>query len=356
MNYFLLWLVLFVIVNGLFSWIVGYIASQKGRSFGAFFALSFFLSFLVGILAVIAIPRREIPAGVSTSSRFVKTSDGEKAKCPYCSEWVKSEASVCKHCGKEIAEELAVLRKNIAEELRIKQLNEQSEIEHKAAAARASKESRKLRNQQFLRSKNGKIVLISAGFVAVLAIVISSIQLGTSFIAQQEAQAELDSKQALLDSDCAEIYKNLKEFNSLTESSELSDGMHYGDHALLAQNSSRRALIQEEAAGIIPKLIATDERFAGEYGELSFPRGVKVASAVLYNQVVEGTSFEQIQGGEITEMNQIPEDSYSLYEDCDNKTFDEMQKAEGHVKSWGEATLVIRQCKLVGKLWDVTCN
>ena len=50
-----------LIANTIFSFIVGYVASQKGRSaFGLFF-LSFFTSFLIGILVVIALPRLAKP-------------------------------------------------------------------------------------------------------------------------------------------------------------------------------------------------------------------------------------------------------------------------------------------------------
>lgn len=31
---------------------------------------------------------------------------GDRAvKCPHCAEWVKAEARVCKHCGRDIGEE-----------------------------------------------------------------------------------------------------------------------------------------------------------------------------------------------------------------------------------------------------------
>lgn len=69
------------------SIIAGVIASKKGRSGFGFFLLSLLLTPLVGILAsLVASPKMAI-AG---------------KKCPFCAEIVKSEAKVCKHCGRDL--------------------------------------------------------------------------------------------------------------------------------------------------------------------------------------------------------------------------------------------------------------
>lgn len=356
MEYILIWLIVVLVVNAGFSWIVGYIATQKGRSFGGFFALSFFLSFLVGILAVIAIPRRETPHGSGASSQFVVTRDGEKAKCPYCAEWVKSEATICKHCGKEIGQKLAELRNNEFEQIQQKQIQNELLAQREAAEAEAKEQERIARRNKFLKSKKGKIVLISTAVLAIFVLTIGSIQLGTSILSQQKLLAGTALEQQSLQKECSIINDRLLEFNYLTQTSSLSAGLSYGDHAVLAQSASERANIQDEVETILPKLIPTDDRLQSEYDELSFPTAVRVADAVLYNQVVEGTSLKQIQNGEITQLSEIPRQISSLYDKCEDITYDARYESWDYTKSWGEAVLVIRQCRISGKLWDTTCN
>jgi archaellum biogenesis protein FlaJ (TadC family) len=56
------WVTAFL-VNLALAFIVGYLARTKGRSFGGFFFLAFVLSFVVGILVLLAMPARgERPA------------------------------------------------------------------------------------------------------------------------------------------------------------------------------------------------------------------------------------------------------------------------------------------------------
>ncbi|EHJ49507.1 hypothetical protein DFW101_3511 [Solidesulfovibrio carbinoliphilus subsp. oakridgensis] len=64
------------------------IASSKGRSAGGWF----FLGLLLGPFGVIfaAIAGKEGPAG-------------DERKCPFCAEFIKKEAVVCKHCGKDVS-------------------------------------------------------------------------------------------------------------------------------------------------------------------------------------------------------------------------------------------------------------
>jgi hypothetical protein len=89
-----MWFIWFVI------WILGIvlatrIAANRGNSEG----WAFFWAFMFGPLGVIialVLPRNE-----STLEKAALSS-GEHRKCPYCAEIIRSEALVCRYCGREL--------------------------------------------------------------------------------------------------------------------------------------------------------------------------------------------------------------------------------------------------------------
>lgn len=110
----LIWVVL--------SAVVGWAGSQKGRSGAGFFFLSLFLSPLIGLLVVIAVPKVEQATSAPKGNDFIlchacnrprrvdavtcphcgagrpDPHAGQK-KCVACAEWILADAKKCKHCG-----------------------------------------------------------------------------------------------------------------------------------------------------------------------------------------------------------------------------------------------------------------
>jgi hypothetical protein len=90
---FIGWLVL--------SILVGVLASNRGRSGLLYFFFSVLLSPLIGLVLVLIAGenKKEIENKRMTS--------GEEIKCPFCVELIKSDAKVCKHCGRDLPEKPA---------------------------------------------------------------------------------------------------------------------------------------------------------------------------------------------------------------------------------------------------------
>ncbi|MBO4857212.1 MAG: zinc ribbon domain-containing protein [Treponema sp.] len=85
---FLIWII--------FAFAVAAGAKNRGRSFGAYLALSIFLSPLIGGIILLALG--EDKEGIEKNA----LNDGGSKKCPYCAEIIKQEAVICRYCGKKL--------------------------------------------------------------------------------------------------------------------------------------------------------------------------------------------------------------------------------------------------------------
>jgi hypothetical protein len=65
-------------------------AAKKGRSYNSFFVLTLFFPLIIWLV-------------VSSISADASQATAGTKKCPKCAEYVKVEATLCKHCGSELA-------------------------------------------------------------------------------------------------------------------------------------------------------------------------------------------------------------------------------------------------------------
>lgn len=81
----------------IFSIVVGFVASTKGRSSIGYFLLSILISPLLGLIIILVLSPSE------------KISTGNMNVCPSCKELVKPDALKCKHCGYDLKKFLKLI-------------------------------------------------------------------------------------------------------------------------------------------------------------------------------------------------------------------------------------------------------
>jgi hypothetical protein len=107
-EFFLLWLI--------FAIVVGVAAGARGRNGFGWFLIAVILSPLIGLILVFAMPNKRaerIAAEQATALRAQIAEQQAKSgvepitlethtRCPDCKEWVRRDATVCKHCHRTL--------------------------------------------------------------------------------------------------------------------------------------------------------------------------------------------------------------------------------------------------------------
>lgn len=89
----------------LFSIAVGVLASNRGRSGIGWFLFSLLLSPLIGLIFCL------VCKDLSNEKSDQQPNEKTHRKCPKCAEFIKPEASVCKHCGAEVIPDLDYVKR-----------------------------------------------------------------------------------------------------------------------------------------------------------------------------------------------------------------------------------------------------
>lgn len=207
-----------LIANALLAIIPANIAMRKGYSKPAFWLLGFFVSFFIALIIALFLEPKN-----GSHAQAAKLANGlpSTVKCPHCAEFISSEAKICKHCQREVAEEIAALLEARNAEIDLEKEQAESERrreQERLEVERAMEAKARLERAQLARSKwnsfakstPGKIV-ISISSIAVLSIVgISAFNVVSGVQSQAAASAEAEQAAEKLANGASQIADKLK--------------------------------------------------------------------------------------------------------------------------------------------------
>lgn len=92
-------IIAYLVVGFIFAYIGRNIAVSKGRDYHAWFWICFFFPIAIILLLTLGETEQKKAFDAHQKQReLVK----ENRKCPFCAEYIKREAKVCKHCGRDV--------------------------------------------------------------------------------------------------------------------------------------------------------------------------------------------------------------------------------------------------------------
>lgn len=95
MEFIVAWLLEVIIIAFICGVISAVVAVNKGRSGVGWFVIGNLLGPLGLVLSLVVSKNQQAVEQAAIAT-------GDMRKCPFCAELIKSEASVCRHCGREI--------------------------------------------------------------------------------------------------------------------------------------------------------------------------------------------------------------------------------------------------------------
>jgi hypothetical protein len=86
-----------VLLWGIFAIVVAVAANSRGRNPLGWFLLACLISPLLAVILLALMPSQR-----TSDAGWLARHEGKVRKCPFCAEYIKRDAIVCKHCRRDL--------------------------------------------------------------------------------------------------------------------------------------------------------------------------------------------------------------------------------------------------------------